>query len=131
MEEIVARTNPNFFNSQDDANEFDARSDAKGVEPEGIKIGTMPDGTVLCFISSERISGVFVFDVTDPYNVQFMVRPSDRSPSLSNIRRCTGVSLEQLILDVAEPEFASSFDVSCLFSRAFGRTTSTVATLAT
>lgn len=72
MEEIVARTNPNFFNSQDDANEFDARSDAKGVEPEGIKIGTMPDGTVLCFISSERISGVFVFDVTDPYNVQFM-----------------------------------------------------------
>merc|ERR1712023_370108 len=71
MEEIVARTNPNFFNSQDDANEFDARSDAKGVEPEGIKIGVMPDGTVLCFISSERVSGVFVFDISDPYNVVY------------------------------------------------------------
>jgi len=71
MEEIVAETNPNFFNSQDDSNEFDSRSDAKGVEPEGIKLGFMPDGTVLCFISSERVSGVYVFDVSDPYNVVY------------------------------------------------------------
>ena len=72
MEELVARTNPNFFNSQDDSNEFDGRSDAKGVEPEGIKLGVMPDGTVLCFVSSERVSGVFVYDVSDPFDVQFV-----------------------------------------------------------
>ena len=71
MEEIIAETNPEFFNSQDDSNEFDSRSDAKGLEPEGIKLGVMPDGTVLCFISSERVSGVFVYDVSDPYNVVF------------------------------------------------------------
>lgn len=71
MAEKVASTNPNFFNSDDTANDFEGRSDDKGVEPEGIKIGTMPDGRILAFISSERVSGVFVYDVSDPSNPVF------------------------------------------------------------
>lgn len=71
MSEKVAETNPNFFNSDDDANDFEGRSDAKGVEPEGITVGTMPDGTILAFITSERVSGIFVYDVSDPENPLF------------------------------------------------------------
>ena len=43
----------------------DKRSDAKGVEPEGMEFATF-DGTPFVFLLSERGSMVGVYDVTDP-----------------------------------------------------------------
>lgn len=43
----------------------DRRSDAKGVEPEGMEFGVF-DGTPMAFILAERSSIVGVYDLTDP-----------------------------------------------------------------
>lgn len=45
----------------------DKRSDAKGVEPESVTVGTF-GGTPMAFIGSERGSVVGVYDITDPAN---------------------------------------------------------------
>jgi hypothetical protein len=58
----------------------EARSDAKGIEPEGIEFGTFGDTPVL-FILSERGSMVASYDVTDPANpVLLQLLPSGVSP---------------------------------------------------
>lgn len=58
----------------------DKRSDAKGVEPEGMEIARFGD-TTYAFILSERSSTVSVYDVTDAANPVFkQVLPSGISP---------------------------------------------------
>lgn len=58
----------------------DRRSDAKGVEPEGMEFGTF-DGTPYVFVMAERSSIVGVYDVTDPANpVLAQLLPSGISP---------------------------------------------------
>jgi hypothetical protein len=51
----------------------DARSDDKGVEPEGIMLYTVA-GRTLAFVGLERTtkSAVAVFDITDPVNATFL-----------------------------------------------------------
>lgn len=43
----------------------DGRSDDKGVEPEGVALGTI-DGMIYAFIGLERADAVAVYDVTNP-----------------------------------------------------------------
>ena len=58
----------------------DKRSDAKGVEPEGMEVATFGD-TTYAFILSERASTISVYDVTDATNPVFkQVLPSGISP---------------------------------------------------
>jgi hypothetical protein len=49
----------------------DGRSDAKGVEPEGVALGKVGTYT-LAFIGLERVDAVMVYDVTDPYSPKFL-----------------------------------------------------------
>ena len=44
----------------------DGRSDAKGVEPEGVVLGKVSERTI-AFIGLERVDAVAVYDVTNPY----------------------------------------------------------------
>ena len=67
LEQLIAREFPDFFNSNNDENNFDNRSDNKGPEPEGISIG-MVDDRIWAFIGLERVGGVVSYDVTDPFN---------------------------------------------------------------
>jgi hypothetical protein len=71
LEQITADRYPTNFNADNEANDFDSRSDNKGPEPEAIAVGTLPDGRTYAFVGLERIGGVAVFDVTDPYDVQY------------------------------------------------------------
>ena len=58
----------------------DRRSDAKGVEPEGMEFASF-GGTPYAFVLGERSSTVSVYDVTDPANPVFkQVLPSGVSP---------------------------------------------------
>ncbi len=49
----------------------DGRSDAKGVEPEGVVLGQVGEQTI-AFIGLERADAVAVYDVTNPYAPQFL-----------------------------------------------------------
>ena len=58
----------------------DKRSDAKGVEPEGMEVATF-GGKTFAFILSERASTISVYDVTDPSNPVFtQLLPSGIAP---------------------------------------------------
>jgi len=49
----------------------DGRSDAKGVEPEGVAVGKMGK-RIIAFIGLERVDAVIVYDITNPYKPQFV-----------------------------------------------------------
>jgi YVTN family beta-propeller protein len=71
FERIIATVNPNFFNVSNDDNDPEARSDAKGPEPEAVEIGVI-DGKTYAFIGLERDSGIMIYDVSDPLAPQFV-----------------------------------------------------------
>ncbi len=72
IEKITAKLLPSNFNSTHDQNgTFDNRSDDKGPEPEGVALGTVRN-RVFAFIGLERVGGIMVYDVTDPYNASFV-----------------------------------------------------------
>ncbi|AWB67975.1 alkaline phosphatase [Saccharobesus litoralis] len=59
------------FNNDEDENEGDTRSDAKGAEPEALAIGVVA-GRTLAFVGLERMGGVLVYDITDPANAEYL-----------------------------------------------------------
>lgn len=67
FERILADILPEHFNStNDEGMSFDNRSDDKGPEPEGLTLGRIGEKTY-AFIGLERIGGVMVYDITNPY----------------------------------------------------------------
>jgi hypothetical protein len=83
LEQVTADRYPLNFNADNEANDFDSRSDNKGPEPEAIAVGTLPDGRTYAFVGLERIGGVAVFDVTDPYSVQYRGYANNRNFSVA------------------------------------------------
>ncbi len=70
FEQITAAQLPALFNSESGAG-FDTRSDNKGPEPEGVALGRV-DGRTYALIGLERIGGLMVYDVDDPYAPEFV-----------------------------------------------------------
>lgn len=54
-----------LFNASHDNNTLDARSTAKGPEPEGVVLGTFGAKTY-AFIGLERVGGIMVYDISTP-----------------------------------------------------------------
>ena len=72
FEQILAQMNPDNFNSADDENgTFDNRSDDKGPEPEALAIGQIGDRQY-AFIGFEREGGIMMYDITYPYEPDFI-----------------------------------------------------------
>ncbi|HEX3019990.1 MAG TPA: choice-of-anchor I family protein [Chitinispirillaceae bacterium] len=72
FEKITAGKYPDFFNSDNESNlSFDSRSDDKGPEPEALVLGHMR-GRTYAFIGLERIGGIMVYDITNPFEVDFI-----------------------------------------------------------
>ncbi|WP_286235863.1 choice-of-anchor I family protein [Thalassotalea sediminis] len=68
---ITSAIHGQAFNNDEDANEGDTRSDAKGAEPEALTIGVVA-GKTLAFIGLERMAGIMVYDISNPFNVKFV-----------------------------------------------------------
>jgi hypothetical protein len=71
FERISASIHGNAFNNNNDENEGDSRSANKGPEPEALTVGQVGDKTY-AFIGMERLGGIFVYDVTNPYDAKFV-----------------------------------------------------------
>ncbi len=81
FERIIAERVPNFFNANNTVNDFDTRSDNKGPEPEGVAIGEVA-GRTLAFIGLERIGGIMLYDITDPFEPFFLDYVNNRDFSV-------------------------------------------------
>ena len=71
FERITASIHGNAFNNNNDENAGDSRSANKGPEPEALTVGQVGDKTY-AFIGMERLGGIFVYDVTNPYDAMFV-----------------------------------------------------------
>jgi hypothetical protein len=78
IERIVAETYPEFFNSDNNANTRDTRSDNKGPEPEGVAIGFI-NNRPYAFIGLERQGGVMIFDISVPTAPTFVQYINNRN----------------------------------------------------
>jgi DNA-binding beta-propeller fold protein YncE len=71
IEQLTAIRYPLHFNASNTDNALDSRSDNKGPEPEAVTIGKAY-GRTYAFIGLERIGGIMVYDVTNPYQPEFI-----------------------------------------------------------
>ncbi len=81
FEQITAEFFPEFFNSDDEINLFDDRSDDKGPEPQAVTIAEL-FGRTIAFIGLERIGGIISYDITDPFNPFFLDYVNNRDFSV-------------------------------------------------
>ncbi|MEC9431674.1 MAG: choice-of-anchor I family protein [Pseudomonadota bacterium] len=98
MEEYLAANFPERFND-DDGEDGENRSDAKGPEPEAIEVGHAY-GRTFIFVGLERDSGIFVFDATDLSDVTMV----DYMPGFGN-----GDRSPEVIEFIAAEDSASGF----------------------
>ena len=71
FEQITAIAFPNNFNASHTANALDGRSPNKGPEPEALTIGKAY-GRTYAFIGLERIGGVMIYDISNPFTPVFV-----------------------------------------------------------
>lgn len=71
LERIAAGIHGDKFNSNHLTVEGDNRSDDKGPEPEALALGQI-NGRTYAFIGTERMSGIYVYDISNPYAPQFV-----------------------------------------------------------
>ncbi len=77
FEKISAAILGNNFNSAHTENNGDNRSDDKGGEPEAITTGKINDRHY-AFIGLERSGDLFAYDITNPFNAQFVSHYNNR-----------------------------------------------------
>ncbi|MCU7555512.1 collagen-like protein [Alteromonas sp. ASW11-19] len=93
LERISASVHGNQFNNDDAVNEGDSRSENKGPEPEAVTVGTIGNRTY-AFVATERMGGIFVYDITNPYDVKFADYAINRNLT-------EGLSVNDVIGDLA------------------------------
>ncbi|MDX1952120.1 MAG: choice-of-anchor I family protein [Verrucomicrobiota bacterium] len=79
LEQLTAALLPSVFNSDHESNgSRDTRSDNKGPEPEAVTVGEVK-GETYAFIGLERMSGIVVYNVSNPAAPEFVqyVNPRD------------------------------------------------------
>ena len=76
MERVISNTVPAWFNS-DASRAKDGRSPNKGPEPEGVVIGQV-NGRDYAFVGLERVGGVMVYDVSNPFAPAFVQYVNNR-----------------------------------------------------
>ncbi len=81
FERITAGIYGDNFNNDNAENTGDDRSDNKGPEPEGIAVGKI-NGRTYAFIGLERMGGIMVYDVSNPYAPEYIQYINNRDVSI-------------------------------------------------
>jgi len=85
FEWITASLIPENFNSTNDENDsFDNRSDDKGPEPEGLTLGKVL-GRTYAFVGLERVGGIMVYDISNPYYPTFESYVNNRDFTVEDV----------------------------------------------
>lgn len=71
FEEKTAAYVPENFNCSNDDKTIDDRSGKKGPEVESVTVGTVGE-KIYAFVGLERVSGIMVYDITDPEQSSFV-----------------------------------------------------------
>lgn len=80
---IIAGLHPAEFNSSaGDNNSFKQRSDDMGAEPNALAIGEV-DGKRYAFFSLYQMGGIFIYDISNPLNPQFIMYELNRNFSVA------------------------------------------------
>ncbi len=87
FEQITAQAVPAAFNTGEDENLLDSRSDDRGPEPEHLTVGNV-DGRDYLFVGFERIGGFVVYDITDPAKPVFQQYINNRDFTLDPKPNC-------------------------------------------
>lgn len=82
FERITANIYGADFNNDNAANAGDDRSDNKGPEPEALAIGVI-NGHTYAFIGLERMGGIMVYDVSNPYAPKYVQYINNRDVSVN------------------------------------------------
>lgn len=77
FERVTARKYGLDFNNGHDEQSGDGRSDDKGPEPEALTIGSL-NGRTYAFIGMERMGGIFVYEISNPYAPEYVQYLNDR-----------------------------------------------------
>ena len=78
FEQVFAQEFPKAFNANNDDNDsFDNRSDDRGPEPEALAIGEV-EGRTYAFIGLERVGGIMIYDITNPFSPFFVSYQAQR-----------------------------------------------------
>lgn len=81
FERITALRYGSDFNNNNDENGAESRSDDKGPEPEAIAVGSI-NGHQYAFIGLERMGGIMVYDVSNPFAPAFIQYINNRDLSV-------------------------------------------------
>ncbi|MBN3036511.1 MAG: choice-of-anchor I family protein, partial [Bacteroidales bacterium] len=119
FEKIIAAAYPSYFNSDNDDNDsFKSRSDDKGPEPEAIEIAEI-NGRFFVFVGLERMSGIMVYDITNPTHPEFVEYVNNRnftvdadSPEAGDLAPEDVVFIPQSESPVSYPLVVTSNEVS-------------------
>ena len=82
FEQLTAKANPDFFNSNHSESNLEGRNDDKGPEPEALTIGQVGE-TTYAFVGFERVGGIAVYDLSDPQRPEFATYFNNRDFSVS------------------------------------------------
>jgi 2',3'-cyclic-nucleotide 2'-phosphodiesterase/3'-nucleotidase/5'-nucleotidase len=78
-----------LFNASHDSNIRDSRSPSKGPEPEPVIIGKA-FGRTYAFVGLERVGGIFVYDISNPFAPEFQQYINRRDFTKSVTTRASG-----------------------------------------
>jgi DNA-binding beta-propeller fold protein YncE len=83
LEQLTAALPNAAFNASNDNNNLDARSPAKGPEPEGVVVHRF-GSRFYAFVGLERVGGIVVYDITQPTSPSFVGYVNTRDGALGD-----------------------------------------------
>ncbi|MBO1927477.1 choice-of-anchor I family protein [Thiomicrorhabdus sp. 6S2-11] len=83
FEVMTANIYGDDFNNDNAENTGDDRSDNKGPEPEALTVGVI-NGQTYAFVGLERMGGIMVYNVSNPYSPDFVQYINNRDVTVDN-----------------------------------------------